>query len=106
MGYEYDTFTADLKTLMDALDLRNVTLVGFSMGTGEVTRYLGTHGSDRVARAVLIGPIPPFLLQTDDNPKGVPQSVFNGFMENVRQDRYAWFKGFLDNFNNVDQFPR
>jgi non-heme chloroperoxidase len=103
-GYHYDTFTADLRTLMDELDLRNATLVGFSMGTGEVTRYLGAYGSDRVAKAVLIGPIPPFLLQTDDNPKGVPQAVFDGFMENVRKDRYAWFKFFLDNFNNIDEF--
>jgi non-heme chloroperoxidase len=104
VGYDYDTFTADLKTLMDELDLHDATLVGFSMGTGEVTRYLGAYGSDRVANAVLIGPIPPFLLQTDDNPKGVPQSIFDGFMENVREDRYAWFKFFLDNFNNVDIF--
>jgi non-heme chloroperoxidase len=104
VGYDYDTFTADMKSLLETLDLRDVTLVGFSMGTGEVTRYLGAHGSDRVARAVLIGPIPPFLLQTDDNPKGVPQGVFDGFMETVKKDRYAWFKSFLDNFNNIDRF--
>ncbi|HWF15561.1 MAG TPA: alpha/beta hydrolase [Acidimicrobiales bacterium] len=104
VGYDYDTFAADLKSLMDELDLRDATLVGFSMGTGEVARYLGTYGSNRVVKAVLIGPIPPFLLQADDNPKGVPQSVFDGFMESVRKDRYAWFKFFLDNFNNVDTF--
>ena len=63
-GYDYDTFAADLKALVDKLDLRDVVLAGFSMGTGEVTRYLGTYGSDRVARAALFGPIPPFLLQT------------------------------------------
>jgi non-heme chloroperoxidase len=103
-GYDYDTFAADLKTLLDTLDLRDVVLAGFSMGTGEVTRYLGTYGSDRVAKAVLFGPIPPFLLQTDDNPLGVPQSVFDGFKETITKDRYAWFKFFLDNFYNVDKF--
>jgi non-heme chloroperoxidase len=103
-GYDYDTFAADLKALVDKLDLRDVVLAGFSMGTGEVTRYLGTYGSDRVAKAALFGPIPPFLLQTDDNPLGVLQSVFDGFEETVRKDRYAWFKFFLDNFYNVDKF--
>jgi non-heme chloroperoxidase len=103
-GYDYDTFAADLKTLLDTLDVRDVVLAGFSMGTGEVTRYLGTYGSDRVAKAVLFGPIPPFLLQTDDNPLGVPQSVFDGFKEMIVEDRYAWFKFFFDNFYNVDKF--
>ncbi len=102
-GYDYDTFAADLKTLLDTLDVRDVVLAGFSMGTGEVTRYLGTYGSDRVAKAVLFGPIPPFLLQTDDNPLGVPQSVFDGFKEMIVKDRYAWFKFFFDNFYNVDK---
>src|SRR5208283_6142132 len=79
IGYDYDTFAADLKSLVDELDLRDAVLAGFSMGTGEVTRYLGTYGSERVTKAALFGPIPPFLLQTEDNPKGVPQSVFDGF---------------------------
>lgn len=103
IGYDYDTFAADLKALVDKLDLRGAVLAGFSMGTGEVTRYLGTYGSDRVVKAALFGPIPPFLLQTDDNPKGIPQSVFDGFMETIKQDRYAWFKFFFDNFYNVDK---
>jgi non-heme chloroperoxidase len=103
-GYDYDTFAADLKGLVDQLDLRDMVLAGFSMGTGEVTRYLGTYGSDRVARAALFGPIPPFLLQTDDNPLGVPRSVFDGFEESITKDRYAWFKFFFDNFYNVDKF--
>jgi non-heme chloroperoxidase len=102
-GYDYDTFAADLKALVDKLDLRDMVLGGFSMGTGEVTRYLGTYGSDRVAKAALFGPIPPYLLQTDDNPLGVPQSVFDGFKESIGKDRYAWFKFFLDNFYNVDK---
>ena len=104
VGYDYDTFAADLKTLVDRLDLRDIVLAGFSMGTGEVTRYLGTYGSDRVAKAALFGPIPPFFLQTDDNPKGLPQSVFDGFMESAKKDRYGWFKFFFDNFYNVDKF--
>jgi non-heme chloroperoxidase len=102
IGYDYDTFAADLKALVDKLDLREAVLAGFSMGTGEVTRYLGTYGSDRVAKAALFGALPPFLLQTEDNPKGVPQSVFDGFMDAVRKDRYTWFKFFFDNFYNVD----
>jgi len=103
VGYDYDTFAADLKALVDELDLSDAVLAGFSMGTGEVTRYLGTYGSDRVAKAALFGPIPPFLLQTEDNPKGVPQSVFDGFMETIKKDRYGWFKFFFDNFYNVDK---
>ncbi len=102
VGYNYDTFAADLNALMEKLDLRDTTLVGFSMGTGEVTRYLGKYGSARVSKAALFGPIPPFLLKTPDNPEGVPQSVFDGLMEACRNDRYAYFKWFFDNFYNVD----
>jgi non-heme chloroperoxidase len=102
-GYEYDTFAADLNTLMETLDLRDVTLVGHSMGTGEVTRYLSRYGSARVSRGVLVSPIPPFLLQTSDNPEGVPGSLFDGFMQQARDDTPAWMKGFLDNFYNYDK---
>jgi non-heme chloroperoxidase len=102
-GYEYDTFAADLNTLMEALDLRDVTLVGHSMGTGEVTRYLSRYGSARVSRGVLVSPIPPFLLQTSDNPDGVPGSLFDGFMQSARDDGPAWMKSFLDNFYNMDK---
>ena len=101
-GYDYDTFAADLSTLLDHLDLRDAVLVGHSMGTGEVTRYLGTRGSARVARGVLVSPIPPFLLQTPDNPDGVPQGLFDGFVQAARADGPAWMKGFLDNFYNFD----
>jgi non-heme chloroperoxidase len=103
-GYDYDTFANDLHTLMETLDLRDVTLVGHSMGTGEVTRYLGKFGSDRVAMGVLISPIPPFLLQTGDNPEGLPASMFDQFMHAARGDAPAWMKGFLDNFYNIDKF--
>jgi non-heme chloroperoxidase len=101
-GYDYDTFVADLAALMDELDLREATLIGHSMGTGEVTRYLGTYGSRRVSKAALLGAIPPFLLKTDDNPEGVDQSVFDGIRAAVVADRPAYFKAFLDDFYNVD----
>jgi non-heme chloroperoxidase len=103
-GYDYDTFAADLHALMEMLDLRDVTLVGHSMGTGEVTRYLGRYGSARVAKGVLVSPIPPFLLQTADNPEGLAGSTFDGFMHSARDDNAAWMKGFLDNFFNIDKF--
>jgi pimeloyl-ACP methyl ester carboxylesterase len=97
-GYDYDTFAADLDVLMNTLDLHDATLVGHSMGTGEVTRYLGAYGSSRVARGVLVSPIAPFLLQTDDNPEGVPGSVFDGFVAAAKADTPAWMKTFLDIF--------
>lgn len=101
-GYDYDTFTADLHQLLEQLDLRDIVLVGFSMGTGEVTRYLGTYGSERVRKAVLMGAIPPFLLKTEDNPAGVDRQVFEDIKAAVIADRPAYFKNFLDNFYNVD----
>ena len=103
-GYDYDTFAADLAALLNELDLHDATLVGHSMGTGEVTRYLGTHGSARVARGVLISPIPPFLLRTDDNPEGLPASLFEGFIKEAKADIPAWMKGFLENFYNFDEY--
>lgn len=104
VGYDYDTFAADLNALLDRLAVPDVILCGFSMGTGEVTRYLGTYGSGRVSKAVLMGAIPPFLLKTDDNPEGVDRSVFDGIKEAVVKDRPAYFKDFLDNFYNVDTY--
>src|SRR3954451_10151552 len=101
-GYDYDTFAADLNTLLEHLDLRDAVLVGHSMGTGEVTRYLGRYGSTRVAKGVLVSPIPPYLLQTDDNPDGVPQGLFDGYTQAARADTPAWMKGFLDTFYNID----
>jgi non-heme chloroperoxidase len=102
VGYDYDTFAGDLNLLLNHLEVQQVVLVGFSMGTGEVTRYLGTYGSARVRKAVLMGAIPPYLLKTSDNPDGVDRSVFEGIKEAVVQDRPAYFKNFLDNFYNVD----
>jgi non-heme chloroperoxidase len=102
-GYDYETFAADLKALLDHLALdQDVVLVGFSMGTGEVTRYLGTYGSAGVSRAVLIGSIPPYLLQADDNPQGVPKDVFEGLKQAVIADRYAFCDSFLANLYSTD----
>jgi non-heme chloroperoxidase len=101
-GYDYDTFAADLNTLLEHLDVSDIVLVGFSMGTGEVTRYLGTYGSARVSKAALLGAVPPFLLKTDDNPEGVDQEVFDGIKQAIKADRYAFLKGFFDNFYNTD----
>ena len=103
-GYDYDTFAADLNTVLDTLDLRDAVLVGFSMGTGEVARYLSTYGSARVSKAAFLGSLEPFLLQTDDNPAGVPQEVFDGLKEAVTADRYAFFTEFFKNFYNADTF--
>ena len=102
IGYDYDTFAADLNALLGHLELNDIVLAGFSMGTGEVTRYLGRYGSGRVRKAVLMGAIPPFLLKTPDNPEGVDQSVFDGIKAAVVADRPAYFKNFLDNFYNTD----
>jgi non-heme chloroperoxidase len=102
IGYDYDTFAGDLNSLLDHLDLNDVVLVGFSMGTGEVTRYLAKYGSARVKKAALLGAIPPFLLKTNDNPEGVDASVFEGIQAAIVADRYAYFRTFLDNFYNVD----
>ncbi len=103
-GYDYDTLAEDLHTLMTELDLAGATLVGFSMGGGEVARYLGTYGSDRVDKAVFISAIPPFLLKTSDNPEGVEGSTFDGIIESIAADRPAFLSGFLSNFYNVDVF--
>jgi non-heme chloroperoxidase len=103
VGYDYDTFAADLKALIDTLDLRDVILVGFSMGTGEVTRYLSRYGSDRVSKAVMLGALPPFLLKTDDNPEGVDRSVFEKSKATIREDRYVYLKQFFDDFVNTDK---
>ena len=102
-GHDYDTYAADLSAVLEALDLRNAVLVGFSMGTGEVARYLGTFGTDRIAKVVSLGGIPPFLLQTADNPEGVPQSVFDPMIAAAKADRYAFFTGFFQGFYNTDE---
>src|SRR5216683_6980715 len=101
-GYNYDTFAEDLNKLMTELDLGDVALIGFSMGGGEVARYLGKYGSKRVSKAVFISGVPPFLLKTTDNPEGLDASVFEGIQKAVAADRYAFFTEFFKNFYNTD----
>jgi len=101
-GYNYDTFAEDLHKLKTHLELREFALVGFSMGGGEVARYLGKYGSKGVSKAVIISGVPPFLLKTPDNPEGVDASVFEGIEKAVVADRYAFFTEFFKNFYNTD----
>ncbi len=96
-GYDYDTFAADLNEILEQLDLKNVTLVGFSMGGGEVVRYLSNYGTQRVKKIALISTVLPFLQKTADNPDGVDQKVFEEIMQQIRNDRV----GFLDEFGKV-----
>lgn len=103
-GYNYDTFAKDLRTLITNLKLKDVTLVGFSMGGGEIARYFGKYGSKGIRKAVIIGGVPPFLLKTSDNSEGVDGSVFEGIKKAVAADRYAFFTDFFKNFYNTDQF--
>src|SRR6202158_1494035 len=101
-GYNYDTFADDLHQLITQLKLRDFTLVGFSMGGGEVARYLGKFGSKDVSKAAIIAGVPPSLLKTADNPEGVDASVFAGIEKAVVADRYAFFTGFFQDFYNTD----
>jgi non-heme chloroperoxidase len=101
-GYNYDTFAEDLHKLVTQLGLRDFALVGFSMGGGEVARYLGKYGSEGVRKAVIISGVPPFLLKTPDNPEGVDGSVFEGIKKAIVADRYAFFTEFFKNFYNTD----
>ena len=101
-GYNYDTFAEDLHKLVTKLELRGFALAGFSMGGGEVARYLGKYGSKGVSKAVFISAVPPFLLKTADNPEGVDDSVFDGIQKAIVADRYAFFTEFFKNFYNTD----
>jgi non-heme chloroperoxidase len=102
-GYDYDTLTNDLEHIMNELDLRDVVLVGHSMGTGEVAHYLGTRGSDRVSRAVLMSPLQPFLLKTEDNPEGLGKDIFEAIQAAIRDDRPAYLTSFFNDFYNLDE---
>lgn len=102
-GYDYDTLAADLDGLLTELDLRDVTLIGFSMGGGEVVRYLSTYGADRVRSAVLAAAVPPYLLKTDDNPEGgLGEDDVQGFVDGVTDDRENFLDGFVTDFFSVD----
>jgi non-heme chloroperoxidase len=101
-GYNYDTFAADLETVLSTLDLTGVSLVGFSMGSGEVTRHIGKYGTRRIRKAVLIGTLGPYLVKADDNPEGLDRSIFEGIKEAIKMDRPAFLMDFLRNFYNYD----
>ncbi len=103
-GYTYDTFADDLRRVVTTLNLNNATLVGLSMGGGEVARYLGTYGSRHVAQAVFISAIPPFLLKTADNPEGIEGSVFDGIRKAIVDDRPEFLSRFFHDFYNADIF--
>lgn len=102
-GYDYDTFATDLHTLLETLDLRGVVLVGFSMGTGELARYVARYGHERVAKPAFLASLEPFLVARDDNPEGVLQEVFDGIEAAAKGDRYAWFGQFFSNFYDLDE---
>ena len=101
-GYDYDTFAADLDTLLNKLDLKDVTLVGFSMGGGEVARHVGKYGTQRVSRAVFAGAVPPYMLKTADNPEGgIDEATIKQLQDGVKQDRIAFLEGFTRGFFSV-----
>jgi non-heme chloroperoxidase len=102
VGYNYDTFAADLNLVLSTLNLTDVSLVGFSMGTGEVSRYISKYGTSRVRKAVLIGTLGPYLVKAKDNPEGVDSSIFDGIKAAIRKDRPAFLLDFLHNFYNYD----
>ena len=102
-GYNYDTFASDLDAVLSVLDLHDVILVGFSMGTGELARYVGKFGSERVAKLAFLASLEPFLVQTDDNPDGVPKDIFDGIETAAKADRFAWYTDFFSNFYNLDE---
>ena len=101
-GYDYDTFASDLEALMTKLDLHDAVLAGFSMGGGEVARYIGRNGTGRVAKTMLLGSVTPFLMKTPDNPEGVDKSVFDGMLAGLKKDRIAFLEQFFPNFYNYE----
>lgn len=102
-GYDYDTFADDLHTVLETLDLRDVVLVGFSMGTGELARYVTRHGHERIAKLAFLASLEPFLVARDDNPDGVPQEVFDQIASSAREDRYAWYSQFFSDFYGLEE---
>ncbi len=103
-NYDYDTLADDLKALLDHLHLTEVTLVGFSMGGGEIARYIGKHGVDKISKVVLISAVTPFMLKTDGNPEGVDKEVFDEMIENIEKDRPAFLEDFGKKFYGVSLF--
>jgi non-heme chloroperoxidase len=103
-GYDFDTLAADLDKLLTELDLRDVTLVGFSLGTGELARYIGTHGTERLAACVFIESLAPSFVKSAENPKGVDQEGVDGVRQAILDDRAAWLTGLLGDFLNLDDY--
>lgn len=100
-GYDYDTLADDLKAVLDTLNLNNVTLVGFSMGGGEVARYMSRHGGARVAKVAFVSAVTPYLLKTDDNPDGVDKDTFDTMVDNINKDRADFLQTFSKQFYGV-----
>ncbi len=98
--YDYDSLASDLKNLIDHLSLSDSIIVGFSMGGGEVARFIGNFGTNKISKAALISAVPPFMLKTSDNPEGIDKEVFEGFKKNIREDRAGFLAGFGDKFVN------
>ena len=105
-GHDYDTYAADLSALISAWICRMLCLVGFSMGSGEVIRYISRYGTHRVAKAVFIGPLQPFMLKTEENPSGLPQEDVDGMLDTIKADRYAFFTGFFEELLQPRREPR
>jgi non-heme chloroperoxidase len=103
VGYDYDTFAGDLDLLVKTLDLRDFDLAGHSMGGGEIARYLGKFGTERVRKAAIISGVPPYLLKTPETPQGVPQEVFDQIAAGLTADRFAFYTDWNKNFYNTDQ---
>ncbi|PRX43343.1 alpha/beta fold hydrolase [Salegentibacter salegens] len=102
-GYDYDTLASDLNDVITALGLSKVVVVGFSMGGGEVARFIGKYGTANIEKAALISAVPPFMLKTDDNPDGLENEVFEGFKNEIRKDRQGFLAGFGDKFYNFSK---
>src|SRR3990170_3710979 len=100
-GYDYDTLTGDLKAVLDELDLNNVTLVGFSMGGGEIARYFGLYGGARVSKVVLVSSVLPYLLKSAENPDGVPKEIFDKIISQIADDRAQFLSSFAKDFFGV-----
>jgi non-heme chloroperoxidase len=104
VGYDFDTLAEDLHGLLTELDLSEVTLVGFSLGTGELTRYVGVHGTERLKACVIIESLAPSFVKSDDNPSGVDQAGVTAVQEAILADRFAWLTGLLADFLNLDDY--
>src|SRR4051812_37666744 len=102
-GYDFDTLARDLDELLSMLDLRDATVIGFSLGTGELARYLGTHGTERLAGCVFIETLAPSFARSPDNPKGADQEAVSGVQEAIREDRFKWLTGLVGDLLNLDE---